>query len=255
MTKMQVFRLLADTEPGNLDGLYYFDQYLVRQDGATSKRAIFVDSVTDRKMVVYGHGLEYDSNSITEGSITRISFFNESNKKFLTASDLKMDAAAFEAEYDKTYPSYLIEYMLRGNDVIAGSDASESLKGYSGKDTIHGGGGGDSIIGDGFGDVFKDRLFGDGGNDSITGGGGNDRMTGGKGSDTFVFYGISGRDVITDFDAKGGGIKQDYLDLGDHGEFTVKRDGHDIVLKFLNSDTIRLQDVAFKDFNAEVDII
>jgi len=254
MAKMQVFELLVNTEPGHIDGLFYFDQYLVRQEGATSQRAIYVDSQSGRKMIVHGEGLKYDSDSITDGSITGISFVNEVNKKFLSTTSLKMDAAAFEMEFDE-YPSHLIEYAFRGNDVVTGSGAGESLRGYSGKDTIRGGGGGDSIIGDGFGDVFKDRLFGDGGNDTITGGGGNDTMTGGKGSDTFNFYGVSGSDVITDFDARGGGNKQDYLDLGDHGEFTVKRDGDDIVLKFLNFDTIRLKDVAFKDFNAEVDIL
>lgn len=100
-----------------------------------------------------------------------------------------------------------------GNDVVAGSSASETLSGGDGRDLLFGNGGNDTV-GGGAGD---DLIFGGLGNDRITGGAGVDVLTGGVGRDTFVFNagdslaavaltqnnrvsGISGYDVITDFE-------------------------------------------------------
>lgn len=50
-----------------------------------------------------------------------------------------------------------------------------------------------------FGNGGNDTLTGSKGDDVLDGGTGNDTLTGGKGSDTFLFTGVFGHDVITDF--------------------------------------------------------
>lgn len=248
MAKMQVFERLG--EYGTLDNYFTFDSDFGLQDGASSSRAIFLDEVTGYRMVVTGTDLDYSNDAISEGSITAIAFSNKGGKKLVTLDNLKTSADGFTSAYDHG-ASALLKYLLRGNDTLTGSDIADTIKGYAGKNTLYGGEGGDKL----FGGDKQDRLFGDQGKDKLLGGAGDDTMTGGKGSDIFVFAANSGRDVITDFDANGGGDKQDYLRLGDHsGSFNVKESGDDVLITFDNSDTIRLINVSILDFDPLSDI-
>ena len=83
-------------------------------------------------------------------------------------------------------------------------------------------------------------------------------MTGGAGSDTFIFEGkfsfggADGHDVITDFDANGGGANQDYLnvigevtDIYRDGKNTVIEVDHDLTLTLLN---VKRSDISEADF-------
>ncbi len=75
------------------------------------------------------------------------------------------------------------------NDIFAGSNNVDYLKGLGGDDTLYGLGG-------------NDILIGDGGNDTLYGGAGNDTLTSGLGNDRFVFttaLGAFNVDKITDF--------------------------------------------------------
>lgn len=232
----------------------YFDNFVQLADGYTTKRAVFEDTAEGghEKLILSGKGFEYNiaGDRLLAGSITSIAFRDEEGHNYLTFNDLKVNAAGFNAAYDQGDPGFLVEYLLRGQDAITGSNIADLIEGYAGKNTIHGGGGADTLQGN----TVQDRLFGDGGNDALTGAGGNDRMTGGKGSDIFWFTGITRDDVITDFDAKGGGDLQDYLRFSELTAFTVKRAGDDVLIKFEDGDSIRLLDVAFKDFDIETDM-
>ena len=50
-----------------------------------------------------------------------------------------------------------------------------------------------------FGGNGRDELIGGSGRDTLAGQNGNDRLTGGADADRFVFAGVGGDDVITDF--------------------------------------------------------
>jgi len=77
-----------------------------------------------------------------------------------------------------------------------------------GDDELHGDAGNDEL----FGGAGHDQLFGDADGDSLDGGIGNDKLTGGADSDRFIFKTGTGRDIVLDFDAKGG--DHDVIDLG-----------------------------------------
>jgi serralysin len=105
----------------------------------------------------------------------------------------------------------LTAWLLRGNDTISGSAASDRLFAWNGNDILNGNGGNDRLNG-GFG---ADTLRGGAGNDTLTGGNAKDRMGGGSGMDIFDFNSTAesgpysgSRDVITDF-TRG----QDKIDL------------------------------------------
>ena len=118
-------------------------------------------------------------------------------------------------------------YIFKGNDQIIGTAGSEVLAGFKGRDTILGGKGGDWI----------------------EGGRGNDRLTGGPGSDRFDFFAHGGHDVITDFDAIGGGKKQDYLRLSSILDYHEKHTNHGLLLKFDTGESLLLLDVDKLDKN------
>jgi len=100
-----------------------------------------------------------------------------------------------------------------GNDVV---DVSAVPAGRMGLSFI--GGAGEDIIRAG------------GGNDIIDGGSGNDVLTGGAGDDTFLFTaGVSGHDVVQDFQAHGAGAHGDLIALAgfsDHGFDQAVASGH-----------------------------
>jgi hypothetical protein len=75
-------------------------------------------------------------------------------------------------------------------------------------------------------------------------------MTGGSGSDHFFFThdGKGGTDVITDFDAKGGGDNQDYIATSFEEVLSIKQVGDDLVLDYGDGDTLTLLDIDKSDF-------
>lgn len=90
---------------------------------------------------------------------------------------------------------YSIEAIVlgRGNDIVKGDAAANTIWGERGNDNLDGGKG-------------NDKLDGGAGSDKLRGSIGADRLTGGTGADQFVFKSIaestvsaSGRDFITDF--------------------------------------------------------
>ncbi|MGW8188810.1 family 16 glycosylhydrolase [Sphingomonas hankookensis] len=121
-----------------------------------------------------------------------------------------------------------------GNDVLNGGVGADRMEGGDGddiyyvdnaRDTVteyfHNGQGGrdkvfasiDYVLGDhvedltlignavrATGNALDNFITGNKWNNGIDGGAGNDRLSGGGGADTFLFSGVSGNDVITDFD-------------------------------------------------------
>ena len=88
----------------------------------------------------------------------------------------------------------------------------------------------------------NDRFIGSENGDIIYGGTGRDRLAGRQGEDWFLFGHGDGKDVVTDFDAKGGEGKQDFIrQFSD--DFTIRKSGDDTVIDFGDGDTLTLLDV------------
>lgn len=129
-----------------------------------------------------------------------------------------------------------------GADVLAGNRGADTLFGNAGADTLFGGADGDLM----YGGRDDDRLFGDAGADTLVGGLGADTLTGGGDGDLFRFQVGDGTDTVTDFDFNAG----DRLAFGDRTYALKSAASGDLVIDFLNGDTITLMGVAPSQFSS-----
>ena len=182
------------------------------------KKAIYHDTESGTQMILRGSGFEYDGDTMTDGTITSIVFADEDGKRYATIAKGEWDPSELINTYISDGFEGMAQYVLQGKDKIFGSSADDLLQGENGRDRIIGGKGADWIYGDG----------------------GNDKLTGGKGSDNFYFYEGDGHDVITDFDAKGGGKKQDYLGIEPSHTFEQTHTRNGLLLEFESGDTLLL---------------
>jgi Ca2+-binding RTX toxin-like protein len=148
----------------------------------------FPDTFPEMRIVFSGVNLD-GANEHADSIVKKVSFETESREVYTSFANAQYD---FEHLYG-TLSLYGVKrlYMdlLKKNDTVTGSDLSEGLHGGGGADTINGRGGADLI----------------------DGGRGKDRLTGGAGPDWFEFNAQGGRDVITDFEARGDGFAYDQL--------------------------------------------
>ena len=96
-------------------------------------------------------------------------------------------------------------YGLGGDDIIDLTSPDYSLTGQV--ITINGGNGEDII----WGSDATETLIGGNGNDVLFGGSGNDILTGGSGADIFEFTVTAGNDTISDYSKAQGDILKIYL--------------------------------------------
>ena len=206
------------------------------------------------KIEVSGSGLKWVGNFLTEGNITGLSFAGKGDPgpAYVELKGLSLTVADFNAAYNETGLDGVYDLLTRGNDTVTGSKISDYISSGDGKDTVKAGIGNDTVLGGAKGD----KLYGEKGNDYIWGDSGNDRMWGGPGSDKFQFQEGDGKDVIVDFDAKGGGKNQDYIALYEGETFSIKNanKGRDTLLDFGDGDTLLLLGVHKSDFTKGGDI-
>lgn len=211
----------------------YYDPNNLAVVSGTHKKAVFEDQVSHNKITLTGTDLAYDGGAVT-GTVNGLRFTNANNQAYVVVTDGRYDAAALMTAFQSGGIDAMLEKALAGRDKLTGSNIADDL--YSG--------------------AGNDRINGDRGNDYMFGGTGNDRMTGGIGSDLFHFSYGTGKDVITDFDAIGGGQRQDHLSLhASESDFTIKQSGHDLVLNFGDGNTLTLLDVDRSDFSRAGDVI
>ncbi|MCB1446583.1 MAG: hypothetical protein KDJ87_12545 [Rhizobiaceae bacterium] len=196
---------------------------------AKAGKAVFVDGETGNHIVLNGSGLQYDGDDLIAGTITSVSFETGKGKPFMTFEKGAWSAEEFSQIYANDHIWNLEEkLLLTGNDRIIGSKGADYMQSCAG----------------------NDKVFGGKGDDRIYGSLGNDQFTGGKGSDIFIFEFAFGKTVIKDFDATGGGQRQDYLLLvGENSDFDIVKSGHDVVLHFDSGGTLTLKDVPFNSFD------
>jgi Ca2+-binding RTX toxin-like protein len=92
---------------------------------------------------------------------------------------------------------------LAGNDLLFGTNLSDSLVGGEGDDSLNGGGADDMLVGG----LGKDSLIGGSGGDILNGGAGDDILDGGSGVDLYIVDSVN--DVIT-----GEGTKESPVFIG-----------------------------------------
>lgn len=190
----------------------------------TKPRLVRISDEGTGEIVLKGKGFVGNGNTVAGGEINSVTF-TVNGKLHGEITGLTIGASDITQPFRAT--SMLFE-LLAGNDKVIGSNQAEIVLSYGG----------------------RDRIDAKGGRDSLSGGTGNDVLIGGTGSDTFVFDTHSEADVIRDFDAVGGGKKQDHLrfDAGT-GEIGIQKQGHDVVLTFAGGQ-VTLLDVRLKDVDA-----
>jgi Ca2+-binding RTX toxin-like protein len=242
MAKVDYFENLADFSSFNA---WTYDN-LALASNASATHAGYTDSSTGAKIIIEGDSLGYVQSAITAGSITSVTLADQQGDALITYSNLDASGSDWNDIFAESGFSGMIQYLQRGNDQVTGSTVGEALDGWDGKDVLRGDGGDDYLLGL----AGNDRLFGGEGNDRLYGYDGNDRMTGDAGSDIFVFSGVTGKDVIADFDARGGGDKQDHLDIRSSETFSISKGNGDVTISFGDGDSLLLLDAA-RGFDAQ----
>lgn len=210
---------------GNADGSF-------TTTGKTS--ATWTDAETGSSITFEGAKLKFELGVLVSGDVDKILFEDVEDAdiaKFKGDFSAQKLGAALANDGVRDF----IEHALRGNDVMTGTVRDDYIKGEKGNDTIRSGAG----------------------DDTIRGGEGNDRMFGGAGSDHFLFFlktqntPHDGHDSIMDFDANGGGIKQDYIAALWEDVRDIHRSGHDTVVDFDGGGSITLVDVKRSDVSQD----
>lgn len=230
MAKIRITDGLGDL--GSLRWAYTPDEMHTLMEESGNRKALYLDEGGGGTIMLKGTGFAFLDGDLLEGRVGKIIFLDgESN---VTARVSGADFKAAKLDDMLTEGSNLYEFLEtihRGKDRFTGSQNDDFAWAGKGDDDIDARGGGDSINGE---------L-------------GDDTMTGGAGSDYFFFMqdDKGGTDVITDFDARGGGENQDYIAGGIDEVLSIKQVGDDLVLDYGGGNTLTLLDVDKSDFNGD----
>lgn len=194
-------------------------------DESGGKTATFIDDSGGERIVLKGSGFAYLDGDLVLGRVEKVIFQTEGGTPTIVVKGLDISAQKLgDLIVDGTDLSAFLAKIYSGRDQFLGTELQNLMNGGAG----------------------KDLLMGFGGDDHLNGQGGNDRMTGGSGADHFYFLindEPGGKDVITDFDAKGGGGNQDYIGADFEDVVSIKQHGQDVVIDFGGGDTLTLLDV------------
>lgn len=226
---------------GPFDGL--FDGLKILADGEHFSIEVG-DPQNPRIATVYGTGLSYTFDGsgdhilgLTAGTITSFEITDQGAFVF-SATGLAFDATVFTQAIQSLDFAAQMDLLLRGNDIINGTDAlfqipegiplpgGDSLIGLAGNDVINGYAGDDTLLGGDGRDTLNggdgaDELYGERSHDELNGGKGRDLLSGGYGNDT-----LNGG---LDTDMLAGGVGDDVLNGGDGFDFVgMGIDGRDV---------------------------
>jgi len=229
---------------------------------------------------IYRGLFEFDlfGNALPHSRITAIDSLATDSSPLWSLSDFNLPVSVYETHIESdaiigiNASASVIEYILRGDDQLSGSDAPDSavlftgndsfmgfegndfvnghfgqdlLNGHSGNDVVRGGADADTVRGGADNDIVR----GDKGNDQILGDMGNDTLYGGEGADQFIFKPASGSDVIADFEDSDQLIiymRSTVLDISD---ITISVSRGDTLLELGMGETITLLD--YDQFSVE----
>ena len=200
--------------------------------GKTS--ATWIDAETGSQITFEGSKLKFELGVLISGEVDKI-LFEDLEDADIAKFTGDFSATKLGAVLENEGIRHFLESALSGNDVMTGTVRDDYIQGEKGRDIIRTGAG----------------------DDTIRGGTGGDRIYGGTGSDHFLFFiktvnnPHDGNDIIMDFDANGGGTKQDYIAALWDDVSDVHRSGHNTVVEFDGGGSITLVDVKRSDFNAQ----
>jgi len=199
----------------------FYDDSSLELRTERSSKAVYVDTDSHNRMVLDGSNFSYDNDVLVGGTVTDITFKDNDGNVYATIDGAAYDAERFGSILENQGFEAMVKFAFRGDDVLIGSSARDTLWGGRGDDIIKGLGGRDVIDGDK----------------------GDDRLIGGGGSDLFVFDNRDGNDKIVDFDADGGGRDQDYIGVQSLNDFSIHRSGSNTVIEFDDGHSVTLLDV------------
>jgi Ca2+-binding RTX toxin-like protein len=192
---------LGDDDTINLIGNSYYDGLSAHNVGSTTDVATKVKLDLTGKVkleTVVDGGADADTVNLSSGNDAF--FLHDSFSDFHSSLTLTTDTHTGGASTQRILNVETING-LGGDDIIDLTSPDYSLAGQV--ITINGGTGNDVI----WGSDATETLKGGDGNDVLFGGSGNDTLTGGAGADTFEFTRTSGSDAITDFQGGTDNIK------------------------------------------------
>jgi Ca2+-binding RTX toxin-like protein len=213
-----------------------YNEQTLSLTGHKSSEATYTDADGGEQIVLEGSNLAYvlAKDQMTSGHVDTIVFEDKHGHAMVT-----MTAGDFSAkDLSKLLTStngveLFLDTIRSGKDTFTGTSGNDDLPSGMGNDVIKGGAG----------------------NDILDGGRYDDRLTGGNGSDHFAFGAYYDKDVVTDFDANGGGTHQDYVDANWADVVSIKQSGDNTVLNFGAGDTLTLLHVNHGDISkADFDI-
>ena len=184
----------------NIDGTTYHDGNFAHNVGSITQVAteIHINLAGKVKIETVVDG-GADSDSIYLGNEGDAFFLHDSYSGFHSSLTLTKDTYTLNESTQRIINVENI-YGLGGDDIIDLTSPDYSLAGQV--ITINGGNGEDII----WGSDATETLIGGNGNDVLFGGSGNDTLIGGSGADTFEFTVTSGNDIISDYSKSQGDI-------------------------------------------------
>ena len=206
-------------------------------EGVTNFKDITILDIGDDAFIEWGSDNNPDENG---GKIILTNF----DHALLTAADFGLGGSSPDAGQDPIADS-VESYSIRGDaggNLLSLASGNDTIDGLGGNDTLHGGGG-------------NDLLKGKSGDDELHGSAGADMLSGGSGSDTFVFAARHGADTIIDFSDGEDRIVlngvtadsfDDDVDIGDAGhDATIAWSGGSITLEGMDHSLIDADDFIF----------
>ena len=234
MAKITFTDFLGDF--GNLRFEYTPDEMHTDMEISGGSQAVYVDGNGGEKIILKGENFAYLDGDLLQGTVDKIVFQDENGNTTAKISGVDFKAKQLDNLLTEGFDLHsFLEKAMSGKDTMTGTE-NRDLAWAGSRD---------------------DRIKAFGGNDSLNGQGGDDRMTGGSGSDYFFFMhdGKGGKDVITDFDARGGGENQDYIATSFDDVLSIKQVGDDVVLNYGDGNTLTLLDTDKSDIGkADFDI-
>lgn len=186
---------MANFQVGNAwdsaqSALYSFNyaafQWYIKDFSKTTVVLGVVDA--DYELFITGTGFRQKKGELIDGTITEMQSLDQNGDLWASISGAKY-------EIKNAFPDAQLDIfarsLLKRDDQLTGNENADQLFGFGGNDRIRGMGGDDVLV---------SNL-------------GQDKLTGGAGSDTFLFLQAAkgSKMIVTDFDADGGGLEQDYL--------------------------------------------
>ena len=166
--------------------------------------------------------------------------YNDSDAVQITNYFVSKEYRNFTFQFaDKTVT---LDNLMQNGLALQGTEANETINGWSGRNELYGHGGNDSLNGDNQSDVLdggagNDTLNAYAGNDTLIGGTGNDKLYGGAGDDTYVFAKGHGSDYVLDTQ----GNQTFRFDDVKAGEVKFRQEGYNLVLFGYNdSDAVQI---------------